>query len=237
MLERDFGYKPPIPEELQRQYETALHGVLRWKNGNWADSVYETDWDHVTGMFFVLQDINKICPTLSSDVNVPTIKHMIYLHDAGEILVGDLTHNRDDYYDLYDRWKTREHAAFRILTKEIKDENIKNQSRQLYKRYVTQNPTDKEALLTRLIDTDQGLRFGFANVFNGRGMKISSRQMQFNRSVELIRSPSIPLLQVVSPETQIGLKSFLRDELERFFQYGYRRQAAPYIKNLDVLLT
>ncbi|MEK7517213.1 MAG: hypothetical protein AAB583_01585 [Patescibacteria group bacterium] len=236
MLEQYFGYQPPLPEKQQRGYESASHKVLRWQNGNWPDNIYETDWDHVVGMFFVLSDIKRACPTLSSDVDIETAEHMIYLHDAGEILVGDLTHNRDDYYDLYNRWKSRERAAFRLLTKAIEDEGIKKQARELYKRYVVQDSSDKEALLTRLIDMDQGSRFGFRNVFHGKGMRRAEREMQFNHTMELLAKPTKPLLKLVSPSTQEGLKNFLKDDLGRFSQHGYTREAAYYIRNLDVIL-
>lgn len=236
MLEREFGYKPPIPKDLQRQYETALHGVLRWQGGNWADNIYETDMDHVAGMFIVLDDLNNHCPTLRSDIDIKTVQHMIYLHDGGEILVGDLTHGRDDYDVVYPKWKKREHAAFRLLTMQITDERIKQDTRQLYARYTMKKDNDKEALLTDFIDKTQGSRFGLRNVFHGRGMKPSNRQMQFNHVTQLVTKPIIPLLKMVSQPTQESLKNFLKEELERISQYGYRREAAPYIRNLDTIL-
>lgn len=238
MLEREFGYKPPIPEDLQRQYETALHGVLRWKNGNWADNIYETDMDHVAGMFVILEDLNNFCPTLSSDINKKTVQDMICMHDGGEILVGDLTHGRDDYDIVYSRWKKREHAAFRLLTQKIEDPELRNIARMLYKRYVTQDSNDKEALLTKLIDVDQGLRFGYPHVFNGREdiMTEEEREMRFSRNMELLSRPTKPLLRLISPSAQTELKYFLTQELERFSQYGYQEEAAPYIRNLDAIL-
>lgn len=199
MLEREFGYKPPIPKDLQRQYETALHGVLRWKNGNWADNIYETDMDHVLRMFYILSDINKNCPTLSSEVNMEDVQHMIYLHDGGEILVGDLTHGRDDYDVVYPKWKKREHAAFRLITRKVEDQEVRLKARRLYTRYTAKRPDDKEALLTDFVDKLQGLRFGFENVFNGREMKRGSREMQFNHAVALIIPPIKPLLQLLTP--------------------------------------
>ena len=236
MLEREFGYKPPIPEDLQRQYEATLDGVLRWKNGNWADNVYETDMDHVAGMFVILEDLNRVCPTLPTDFNLETVQHMIYIHDGGEILVGDLTRNREDYHTVYDRWKNREHAAFRLLTTQITDEKIKQTARQLYTKCTSKKHDDKEALLTDFIDKLQGSRFGFRNVFNGRGMNKRTREMHFNRSVELMIPPIKPLLQLVTPPMQVGLLTFFGAELERFSRFGYRREAAPYIRNLDAIL-
>lgn len=236
MPEREFGYKPPIPKELQTQYEAALGRVLRWKNGNWEDNIHETVVDHVAGMFIVLEDINKSCPTLSSDIDTETARHMIYLHDAGEILTEDLTHNRDDYHELHDRWKFRERSAFRLLTRQIEDKEVKLKVRQLHDRCFAQRQDDKEALLTEFIDKDQGSRFGYRNVFHGRGMTAAKRQMQMNHTMNLLLAPASNLLKLVSPQTQIDLKNFLLEELERFSQYGYGREAAFYIKSIDSLL-
>lgn len=236
MLEREFGYKPPITKDLQKQYEAALMGVQRWKGGLWREDISENDWDHVRDMFGVLSDINKSCPALSFEVNMEDVKHMIYLHDAGEIIVGDLTHNRDDYDVLYPRWKSKEHAAVRLTTKKIKDKEVMRKTRNLYTRYTAKKTDDKEALLTDFIDKLQGLRFGFENVFNGKGMRRENREMQFNHAVELIIHPIKSLLQSVTPPSQSALRTFLQDELQRLSSFGYRREAASYIKNLDIIL-
>jgi len=234
MLERELGYKPPIPEDLQRQYETALHGVLRWKNGNWADNVYETDMDHVLRMFFILSDINHACPTLSLDVDIPTTQHMIYIHDAGETdrRVGDLTHGRDDYETIYPRWKNREHAAFRLLTRRIEDPDIKFEARKLYRRCVTKSEDDNEAQLTDLIDKLQGARFGFEHVFNGQYLKEEVRQTHMHRTVRLLSRPITTLLELVSPPAQSELRDFLRSEFDRFAECGYDNEIA----NLNAIL-
>lgn len=155
MLER-FGYKPPIPEGLQREYETALHGVMRWKNGNWADNIYETDMDHVAGMFIVLQDMNNSCPNLPSDIDTEAVKHMIYIHDQGEISVGDLTHNRHDYEIQYPEWKRKEYIAGRWQLRRIRDKGIRLNAETLYDRCFNIKDDDKEAMLTDFIDKMQG---------------------------------------------------------------------------------
>lgn len=232
MLEREFGYKPPISEDLQHQYETALHGILRWKNGNWADNVYETDMDHILRMFFILSDMNNSCPSLALDVDIPTTQHMIYIHDAGEILAGDLTHGRDDYKTIYHRWKNREHAAFRILTQSIKNPDVKLQARELYDRCFRKREDDKEAQLTDLIDKLQGARFGFENAFNGKYLTYNDRQIHMNRTVGLLSKPTIALLKLISPHTQSDLKYFLRSEFDRFAECGYGNEIA----NLNAIL-
>lgn len=237
MLET-FGYKPPIPEDLQKQYESALRKVRRWQNGKWADNIYETDMDHVAGMFVILSDIQRQCPTLGSDIDIPTVKDMIYIHDGGEIheRVGDLPHNTEGYELIHDDWKSREHAAFRLFTKKIEDPDIRLKVRKLYTRCVTKAKDDKEALFTDFIDKLQGSRFGFKNVFNGKHMKQASRQIQFNHTSELLTTPLKPLLQLVTPSTKIDLTNFLREELVKFSTFGYRKEAQPYIQNLSAIL-
>ena len=232
MLEQEFGYKPPISEELQREYETALHVVLRWRNGKWADNVYETDMDHVLRMFYILSDINNFCPSLASDVHIPTAQHMIYIHDAGEILAGDLTHGRDDYEGIYHEWKNTEHAAFRLLTQRIENPDIKLYARKLYERCFRKNEDDKEAQLTDLIDKLQGAKFGFEHAFNGRYLPDNDKQIHMDRTVRLLSKPTFTLLKLVSPETQGALKDFLRSEFDRFAEFGYQKE----IVNLYAIL-
>jgi len=237
MLERDFGYRPPISDELRILYEAHLDQTYRWKGGNWRKDIVETDWQHVYSMFEVLQDLNKTCPTLSSDVDIQTVQHMIYVHDQGEISVGDLTHNRHDYAAQYGEWKRKEYIAGKWQLRKIKDRDIRLKATELYDRCFNIRDYDKEALLTDFIDKIQGSRFGFRNVFHhGKGVRKANREMQFNHTVELLAKPVKPLLKLVSPSTQEGLKNFLREELERFSQYGYIREAAPYVKNLSLIL-
>ena len=236
MLERYFGYKPPVPKELQTRYEAALHQVLRWRNGNWDDAIHETNWHHVIDMFRVLEDINKSCPTIFFEIDRKTVQHMIFVHDAGEIIKGDLTHNRSDYGFVYDEWKRKELTAGKWLMRKIEDRYIRTQAMKLYERCMSPQPEDKEALLTDFTDKVQGSRFGFRNVFHGKGMTRANREMQFNHTMQLLTKPAKPLLKLVSPDTQEGLKSFLAEELERFSQYGYKREAALYIKKLSFIL-
>lgn len=184
----------------------------------------------------MLSDIKKACPTLSSDIDTETVEHMIYIHDQGEISVGDLTHNRDDYDTHYPEWKRREYIAGKWQLRKIKDRDTRLKAIELYDRCFNIRGDDKKALLTDLIDKIQGSRFGFRNVFHGRGMRRANREMQFNHTIQLLTKPTKSLLKLVCPNTQEGLKNFLKDELERFSQYGYSREANPYIKNLDAIL-
>jgi 5'-deoxynucleotidase YfbR-like HD superfamily hydrolase len=234
MLEQEFGYKPPIPELQQRQYEQALHGVMRWQNGKWEDNIFETDMDHVLRMFVILSDINNSCPSLALDVDIPTTQHMIYIHDAGETdkRVGDLTHGRDDYDSIYPRWKNREHAAFRLLTKAIENPDMRFEARRLYKRCVTKNEDDKEAQLTDLIDKLQGARFGFEHVFNGKYLTGKERQAHMHRTARLLSRPTTTLLNLVSPKTQDEIKYFLISEFDKFAECGYLNE----IGNLNSIL-
>lgn len=236
---KEFGYEPPIPKTLEKQYESALRGVVRWRNGKWADNLYETDMDHVAGMFIVLSDIQGVCPTLKSDLDISTVQHMIYIHDGGEIhpKTGDLAHGVENYDLIHDGWKRREHAAFRLYTRLIENPNVKHEARELYIRCaVAKAENDKEALFTDFIDKLQGSRFGFKNVFNEKHMKQASRQIQFNHTSELLTTPLKPLLKLVTPSTKIGLTDFLKKELIKFSTFGYQKEAKPYIENLDAIL-
>lgn len=240
MLEREFGYKPPIPESLQSEYETALSKVVRWKTGDWEDSNRETDMDHIAGMFIVLEDLNGHCPTLYSNIDLEVVKHMMYVHDAGEIAVDDLAYDIDNYDVLRPEHKRKEYILARWMIKtHVEDRQIRSKALRLYERYIAQRNDDKEALLAEFIDKLQGARFGFKNKFNARatGMKAVDRKIRFDRTVQkFLVLPLKPLLKCVSPETQDSLKTFLKGELESFSTFGYQKEATPHIENLDAIL-
>jgi 5'-deoxynucleotidase YfbR-like HD superfamily hydrolase len=229
MLEQYYGYRPPIPDDLRERYEQELTNVLRWKNGNWRENIYENNWQHVSGMFSILNTVTVSSNTLSSDIDIPTVQDMIYAHDLGEILGGDLTHNREDYNEIRNRWKKREFLLGLHLLKRIEDPDIRKQAKDLYRRCFYPQDYDKEALLTEFIDKLQGSDFGFNNVFHGKGMTQAAKQSQFNRTFGLLTTPLTPLFSLVSEDTRVDLTNYLLQKLESFATFGYKKEAAPYI--------
>lgn len=232
------GYQPPIPADLKKRYETALSQVFRWENGTFISKKPESDLDHVNGMLEVLEEFQMARPYLMAEFDISTVQHMIYVHDGGEILTSDLSHTNPHWAQLRDRWKHRERAAFRLLTRDhISDPNLRRAARTVYQRYTTKNPLDKETQITDLIDKIQGIRFGRKHVFHGSRQTKAEREMldnNFDHSMSLVATPSRNLAVIVSPLARTELRSLISHELNSYTQFSSQApKAEEYKKNLD----
>lgn len=223
-----------LPKPLRREYERALRGVPRWKNGIFLPDVPETDMDHVNGMLNIFNEIEKSCPLLTQSVRRDTVRNMIYIHDAGEIINGDLAHLDPDYNKKHDKHKRKEHLGFRlILLGRITDAQLRTKIGNLYQRVIAKKDTDKETLLTDLIDKAQGNRFGFEHVFPGSKLAKDKpiRQMQMNHAIEIISKPANCLIKIFreNPLVQIEILKFCQREIEFYAKSGYKKEARMYL--------
>lgn len=230
-----------LPEPLRRDYERALRGALRWEKGIFLPDVPETDMDHVNGMLNIFSEIEKSCPLLAKSVRRNTVRNMIYIHDAGEIINGDLTHLDPDYNKKRNNHKRKEHLGFRlILLGRITDSQLRTKIGNLYQRAIAKKDTDGEALLTDLIDKAQGSRFGFEHVFPGSKIKKNEprRQMLMNHAVEIIAKPAGLLIKLFrkNPSVQKEILQFCQGEIKFYTKFGYQKEAKPYLDKISSLL-
>lgn len=225
---------PHLPKKIRQEYEKRLSGVKRWENGVFLPDVTETDMDHVRSMLEIFNGMKNTCPSLIKAVGEKIVRDMIYIHDAGEIVNGDLAHLDPDYNKKYDKHKRKEHLGFRfILLRHITDAQLRTKIGNLYQRAIAKKDTDKEALLTDLIDKAQGNRFGFEHVFPGSRLKKDKarRQMQINHAVEIISNPTTALLAIFrgNPPVQIEILKFCQREIESYAKSGYEKEAEMYL--------
>lgn len=225
---------PDLPNEIRQEYEKKLSGVKRWKNGVFLPDVTETDMNHVRDMLEIFNGMKNTCPSLMKAVDEKTVRDMIYIHDAGEIINGDLAHLDPDYNKKHDKHKRKEHLGFRlILLKHITDAQLRTKMGNLYKRAIAKKDTDKEALLTDLIDKTQGSRFGFEHVFPGAKLKKdrTRKQMQMNHAVEIISNPANLLIKIFreNPPVQIEIFKFCQREIKCYAKFGYEKEAGMYL--------
>ncbi len=183
-------------------------------------------------MLLILEDIGHQFIHIPSEVNFTTVSHMIYIHDAGEILAGDLTHSHPNYDEVRPRVKRREVAAFRLLSRSLEDEPTKTAVRDLYRRVHAKSPEDKEAQLTDYIDKVQAVRFGLINVFPPSTMKNPERRrIQLNHTMTTLFKPANGLVNSLdssySRAEAIGL---IKEELRNFLVQGYKKhEIQPYL--------
>lgn len=227
LLLEPFPYAPLIPASLHNQYVARLASVERWIGSDFCPDTTETDYDHLLGMFKISHELRGR-PILASSVNFEEVDHMIYVHDGGEILVGDLAIGRPDYFQIHDKFKRRERAAVRYLLNRIPDPNAKQLLRTYSRRYEEASQDDNEALMTHLIDKLQAGRFGLDHVFSGSvlgeevGGPIIDRN--YNKIVNYFNSlrNNLPL------EATSDLSLFMKDELEQVSANGYPGKALEY---------
>ena len=225
-------YSPPIPDEIRLEYEKHLSETMRWENGLLSSNTEESDLDHVRSMLLILEDIEQKFVHIPNEVNFTTVSHMIYLHDAGEILAGDLVHSHPYYSSLKPKVKKREIAAFRLLSRSLEDETTKTVARDLYRRVHGKSANDKEAQLTDFIDKAQAVRFGLINVFPAKKLKNSERiKIQLNHAMAILLKPAENLLQSLdSPYSKIEAVDLIREELGNFLTQGYKKhEIQPYL--------
>lgn len=233
MSERFYQYNPPISKELKRDYETALDSELRWLGGVQFSDCPESDLAHVNSMFGIHDENSYKYPSLFSEVDSEETHHMIYLHDAGEILAHDMSHTVPNYDALRIKRQKREAAAFRLLTKNyIHDIELRTYARKLFTRYETKNPDDKISQYVQILDKVQATRFGAVFVFPARKLRTQSeRQQQANHIFELHIGPATHLASLISEDAQEELMEFMDNELLTLRENGYRAsEVDPYRK-------
>lgn len=233
MSERFYKYSPPIPKELKRDYEVALDSELRWLGGVQFSDREESDLAHVASMFGIHDENSYRYPSLFAEVDSEETHHMIYLHDAGEILAHDMSHTVPNYDALRQKRQRRESAAFRLLTKKyIHDIELRAYARKLFTRYETKSPDDKLAQYVQLLDKAQATRFGAVFVFPARKLRTQSeRQQQANHIFELYIVPATHLSPLVSGGAQEELMEFMDNELLSLRKNGYHAsEVDPYRK-------
>lgn len=225
------NYRPPIPEETRIKYEKHLASILRWQDGIFTTTQEETDLDHTRDMQRILEDIEKRFIHLPTEINFTTVSHMIYIHDAGEILAGDLTHSHPNYTDLKPKVKRRERAAFRLLSRSLEDNAIKTLTRDLYKRVHEKSPDDKESQLTDYIDKVQAVRFGLVNVFPSSSLRnLQRRRIQLNHTMATLFKPADGLVgSLESPYSRMEAIELINEDLGNFLVQGFKKhEIQPY---------
>lgn len=231
-------YSPPLPDDLRKAYEDGLASVPRWVS-DWLPSKQpENDLEHVNRMLIILEEMPERFPHIADEVDFETTAHMIYIHDGGEILAGDLPHSHPDYNILKPQVKRRERLGFRWITRQITDIELREYTRELYKRAEGKAPGDKEAQLTDLLDKTQAVRFGLTYVYNGRTIKgVRERSMHLNHSVTAFLNPAEMFIRsLTSEDARAEAVEFVKEEFTMFRKSGYsKRDLNPYITRLNTI--
>lgn len=160
----------PISDYLNI-YLNCLNNVVRWKqtpNQILVKQYPETDYDHICGMYEILNDVKNL-KTKSIDFNI--VELQILIHDGSEIITDDLAilHSSEEESYFQSIKKLEPKVFHPLILSQIKGrENFKTREiiNTLFKRYESRNdnPLDTESHLVKLIDMIQGDIFGLENI-------------------------------------------------------------------------
>jgi 5'-deoxynucleotidase YfbR-like HD superfamily hydrolase len=234
-----------IPADLKKGYEEHMDATPRWMNGAVRESrVLESDLDHTYGLLQIIDYIRKEFPVLCSEINMDKTEETAYVHDAGEIGVGDLALSNPNYNQIQAHWKHLEKAVFRKLTRDhISDPILRQKARYAYDRYVNYEKYKehdmedyKVGLLVHLIDKVQAARFGERYVFRAGIDPMIDPHLNGRTSLGKILEFTGPLLDTLSENAREELIEFVGREVKRFTQNGLRELTSEGLERLTEIV-
>lgn len=228
-----------FPPEYIKKYEEGLHGQERLGYGRRylpiKPGFTETDLEHTCAMLDILGELKARFVYLPEEVDFREVAYMIAMHDAGEIITKDAPPFGEERESAY--WQRRKRlepkvTLRRILTK-IPDPAVQVEFKHLYHRFAQQDPGDKEALLTRLLDKAQGTtRTGPTYAFDYRALNWREPTYRvldhIQKTVSIFRDAVLDLHTVLSGDAQAELRQFTVEELDRFRPIGFSRIASTF---------
>jgi hypothetical protein len=219
---------PQAPASLVKTRKRVLAKTLRWiidDEGLTISRVTESLLGHYRSMHAIENEVRQRFPVFSNKIDMLASAETIEVHDDGEMIVGDLALSREIPDEDRVRWKHRERAAFRLMTRDyLGDEpQLKQQVRTAYQRYQVLDPEKLEdykiGLFAHLVDKVQAARFGMVNVFKQGTEKPEENGI---RSLENILKFTFPLLEVLPDKAaRTELVTFVTEEIERFGAHGF----------------
>ena len=220
---------PKATQSLVDARERQAAITFRWivdDEGHTISRVPESLLDHTTGMQRIRRYAMRRFPVFTGNIDMIASGETMEVHDDGEMIVGDLALSRKDVTpQIIARWKHREKAAFRLMTRDyLKDDpQLKQQARDAYQKYQVLDPNKPEdykvGLFAHLIDKVQASRFGMVNVFEHDSDEVNDCGM---RSLKNILKFTYPLLEVLQDETaKAELVTFVTEEIKKFKKHGF----------------
>lgn len=216
---------PGVPTELDYRFCRGMNIVYRWKGSLTPSIMTESNLDHMRGMLELLDEVIEKYPAITSNMDIGAVRKMIYVHDMGELITGDLVLSRPDYEQVKTDWKKREEkGTHRLINKYLKKyPPLAGEVVHYYNRYTHYDRNDKEAIFTHLLDKVQPVRFGLKYVYSsehswGRSERHASQGLdKFFLFANSLRA-------IMSSKERKGLSSFVQEEIDNFFD-SLKREA------------
>lgn len=221
-----------IPRSILECYEEKMKQVKRWGDKETGALIKEeNDYDHVLGMFELGNNIFNTCPSLEKVVHFSDVMGMIILHDAGEMVVGDLPKGVNISAEERMMIKNREAKALKSLIRQL-PQTQRRYARHLHNRYENRDKskTDIDAHFVKFIDAWQAVQFyithrskdGFNPFLMTKRQKEHARKSliwaiePFQRLIEALPEKS------EKQEEREEITQFIQKELNNMITKGYR---------------
>lgn len=221
-----------IPRELTGRYEIGLDSILRGQAENhWPFNRHfqETDWMHTLDMVKMISGIRARFPNLTTEIDLNEATIQAYIHDGGEIYVGDVPARgpQRESADGQRRKRLEPICVTRCLIPQIPNPSLKNRISRSYNRFMFQDPNDKEAVFVRLMDKAQGTTAAGARFLFGRykyeGFSEPTEGLNEHVTITLktMMETATHLKSIISPASQRELSVFVNEELTVLQDLGY----------------
>lgn len=224
-----------FPEEIISKYEEKMDAEVRLQHGAplaIKPGYKETNLDHTVQGLDLILELERKSKYLPKEVNFRAVKYMFGLHDGGEIITKDAPPFGPEREGPY--WKRRKRLEARagsiFVLSCIPNQTVRDEMREYYLRAMRLDPWDKEAHLTKLIDSADGTtRSGTINYFNFRALGYKKPWQGLSNHVlestkKFVKS-AVNLHQILSPDSQSEIRQFTIEELARFEPIGFGRIA------------
>jgi hypothetical protein len=238
-----------------RQKDIAVQRLkkpVRWVDGQFSQ-IYphlgnETTYEHKTAMLVRAQEIAIRYPVLSNETDLLTTGlWMIDQHDNGEEGVEhDFARSNPSYDQLLEKKAWIELQRYKRYLERVPNPHYIPHLLTIFDRYEQSGPpydghsepSDKTALMVRILNNDQGSDVGLRYYFNYGSMGFSEPTPELrahaSASVDLIIGPAFQLMKHVSDPARTELTDYTYSLMQRFAQNGYRKEAeAGYQRFLD----
>lgn len=227
-----------VSRHIECLFETLNNRIVRWQGAHeftaYNPDSKETDHDHILESLSLVEKHRKNFPSLEKVISMTEVKFMLILHDGDELISG---------IDVPMLSSIREEAGWEEEKKNLQDKFIqklqifvepefRSKAVELYTRFITQSPTDKEALFARYIDKTQGNHYGLTHHFPYYGEQLEKeRGIHVQKSVESIFTPAIALYQTLIFPYSAAFESIVLADIKKFEDAGFVDQA-EYALNL-----
>lgn len=215
-----------LPPELQRKYEDLNDGIVRMgglrENGFVPEGFRETNLDHIINLLEMAREYKERCPALDERVNFAEAQKIILLHDAGELVVGDIKpvgrSPREERLKIVEPY-----LAKKCVFSEIPNQEARSCVIGLYNAYIENDPENLTVQMAHFIDKAQGTTRVAEIVFNVYRMQEKATQIGLHlwMTVSKMMAPAINLLTNLETREERGaMREIILGEIRLLEKYA-----------------